>query len=424
LISEILGTLVIATLFGVIIFFLAQRFGVSLVPSISALVVFSSVALAVRIPSSALYLAPSDGTYFVEWGFSIYEDWGNGEAHARTIWPGKGIWPLIIATIYFFFGPVTVPLYAFNIFIMVATVLFLQKTVLLSTGRHAGFAFVALTLSSPALMIWGTSLFREALFWCGVSLGGLAVSFISSRQNWAGLGSILSSGVLLVAIRPDYGSIVWASLLVVIAVVYQPRVFFRSSVILFGRLLTVVSITGLFLFVFPLLNSVESSQRVDAIRDYLGREGVTTAVDAPQIPSNATPLALESLAENNVYVKLVLEGVFGLPAVWWGASAWSSPGLPNLSESVLLFGVLHFVFVATLALVYVVRVRRVAELGIVFTSIAASLVVASLATNFGIALRFRAVAEILLIPLAVGGINMVAHQITSVVKSFRSPSDN
>jgi len=293
-------------------------------------------------------------------------------------------------------------------------------------------------------MIWGTSLFREALFWCGVSLGGLAVSFISSRQNWAGLGSILSSGVLLVAIRPDYGSIVWASLLVVIAVVYQPRVFFRSSVILFGRLLTVVSITGLFLFVFPLLNSVESSQRVDAIRDYLGREGVTTAVDAPQIPStavdapqipstavdapqipsNATPLALESLAENNVYVKLVLEGVFGLPAVWWGASAWSSPGLPNLSESVLLFGVLHFVFVATLALVYVVRVRRVAELGIVFTSIAASLVVASLATNFGIALRFRAVAEILLIPLAVGGINMVAHQITSAVKSFRSPSDN
>jgi len=135
---DLVAALVLLVAFHIFVLSATKRFGVSkwVAPIVVPTVFF--VGLVLWVPSSPFFI-PSDGSYYQAWGYSLSQSWtGQSAPLESTLWPGKGVWPLIIGVFHFFLGPVVVTLIAFNSIVLGFSVVALQKAILLLTGVMQG----------------------------------------------------------------------------------------------------------------------------------------------------------------------------------------------------------------------------------------------------------------------------------------------
>jgi len=245
--SDAAGGLVILLAFLSSFMFIAKKMLVSVTPVILVTSGFFIVGMFLYLPVSPFYI-PSDASYYQAWGYSLSDYWaGEGPMVDRQIWPGKGFWPLIIAALHFFLGPIYVAAIAFNSGVFGLMILALQKSILLLSSKSGSWVLGFLVATSTPFALFGPSLLRESLFWLGASGGVLGISYLARREVRNGLLSLSWAVFLLLAIRPDAGAVIAYS-------------FVGAAIVLFGlagpfqskrkKILSALALTGL-LVSFP-----------------------------------------------------------------------------------------------------------------------------------------------------------------------------
>ena len=406
--SDAAGGLVILLAFLSSFMFIAKKMLVSVTPVILVTSGFFIVGMFLYLPVSPFYI-PSDASYYQAWGYSLSDYWaGEGPMVDRQIWPGKGFWPLIIAALHFFLGPIYVAAIAFNSGVFGLMILALQKSILLLSSKSGSWVLGFLVATSTPFALFGPSLLRESLFWLGASGGVLGISYLARREVRNGLLSLSWAVFLLLAIRPDAGVVIAYS-------------FVGAAIVLFGlagpfqskrkKILSALALTGL-LVSFP-----PASSFLIPINDPASVEGYASILSAPDITTRFLPfpgdgpgllsndgcesfLALTVLCKSLGHLPNALFGPFyweyGSGAIWW---------ISGMST-------LHFLSVSGLALTYVVsrEGRGWISLGVLGVALVSFLMFSSIMTNYGILIRFRAATEVILTPLAISGYFVISSE--------------
>lgn len=166
------------------------------------------VGLVVGVPGAPLGLG-NDYSFYFGWATEIHSSWEVGVAYdGRAIWPGKGVWPLIIGAVFWVFGPNHYVVLALSAFVTGLFVLILQVATGLLTGRVPRLSIVVFLCTSAAFVLYGALLLREPFFWLGTSLALLGVGFFQHKEYVHSFLTTCTSGLVLVLFRPDLGVIV------------------------------------------------------------------------------------------------------------------------------------------------------------------------------------------------------------------------
>ena len=409
---DLLLAFVLVAAFGVLFWFGSTKIGISRLPVALIVPPLLIAGLLFYLPASPLHV-PSDGQSYQVWGYAISESWRGvtSQVADRPLWPGKGFLPLIIALFHSIVGPVTISLIVFNTMVFGATVLALQKSVLLLTGKNTRWSMVVLVLSSTPFILFGPSLLRESLFWLGTSGGVLALSYIRSNKiGWA-LASVSWGSFVLLAARPDAGVVLVYSFLGVATVLVGVLGSTRSArrriiaVAILGAL--AVSAPHAFDFVRP---SIEPGF-IDYATDALSRPSVVTAFPSrPEMntlryddAATGTLAVVLETCERNLVVKVACEAWVNLPRTLTGPFYWEYG--PESIWIISGLSTVHFLALAGLSFVYLATRggRNWVTVGIMGVAALSLVVFAALMTNYGLLIRLRATTEIVLLPLAIAG---------------------
>lgn len=418
--QEVLATILVGALMGTILFLVARRLQVSIIPASLVSVVLAVSGLAIQVSSSPFYV-PSDASFYEKWALYLYDQ--TGEGGFPSVWPGKGVWPALMAGFYFIFGPVSVALHLFNAMIIGLILILVQKTTKLFVGKDPKSLALLALASSPAVLIFGPSLLRESLFWLGGSLGTLALALLFARKYVAGTLTLFLGCCVLLAIRPDFGLIAVYALLAPSIVIFAKMRWGPTL-----RSVLVVGISGLTLlasipFAVGLLIPQYIVENLEPVRAELAGAEVKTGFythptedpsptgPGPQGPNRISDsfgldsFGLGELCVSNDILVIICSSLATLPNVLVGPFPWELKQFSPLAGVVLVGGTFHFllVFFASLTAVTERRLRSPAT-AIIGVGMVLLCAMAAISTNYGIILRFRMIAEMVLLPLALANI--------------------
>ena len=436
LILDSLMSISILTICGYALYLLVRFWKVSFLPLAVILPSLIGVGLSLYVPLSPLYV-PSDGEYYQYWGYSLAEAWLSGEPmdSPEQIWPGKGLWPLIIGTFSALVGPVTITLIVFNALTVVLSGIVLQKTTLIWGGRSPRWSMVIVFLTSSPFLLWGPSLLREAIFWLGISLGVLALAYATVHRTLPAFLAVGISATVLLGIRPDAGIVLVygfvAMLLFLFGIVGHDRSRLRAAITSLVLLFLVLS--------FP--NALEFARGAEVTGGTiltstrsLAAENVTTSFGGPSEPSE--PSEPFQPSEPSQPSERWCESEFALmsagPAVLCSAAVHMPYALfgpfhweygPEAIWLISGASTLHFLVLGGLSTYYLLisKGRRWPLLALLGVASASLVMFSSTLTNYGILIRFRAATEVMLIPLALSGaLDLVARWKSSRQKTEKS----
>lgn len=392
-----------------------RRIRVSLLPTAVIFPVFLVAGALLYSPDSPLYL-PSDGEFYVAWGHSISNSWsGDGEQFDRQIWPGKGVWPTVIAVMHFLFGPVPTALVAINVCAFCLTIIALQKTVSLLTGQSPRWSMVLIVLTSTPFLLFGPSLLRESMFWLGAAGGVLAIAFMSRGHTRWSLLSLSWASFVLLAVRPDAGMVVVWSAAAVLAVLW---VFVGGRRSRTKVAIAATALAALAASAFPALGYFNPKVDVSYFETSaaaLSRTDVVTAF-SPIGSDSVTPSFVSSdssFCDSHVGVTAVCSGAVNLMNALFGPFPWEYGR--GLIWPIAGLATAHFLALVGFSLYYVVRSgeQKLSAVAIAMVAAITLLMFASILTNYGALIRFRAMTEIFLIPLAIAGLHESSRQFRS-----------
>ena len=372
------------------------------------------------IPGSPLFL-PSDALYYQAWGGEIASSWnGNQVDPGRQIWPGKGVWPLVIAGFYFLFGPVTLPLITLNSCIVGLSLIVMQRSTRLLCGLESPFVLLLLAMTSTPILIFGPAPLRESIYWLGASLGVLAIANLRYRHLQTSAWAFVASSFLLLAVRPDAGLVTVYSIAAACVVLagLSGTVFTSFRAKLFSSMMLAALFASFFPAVAYLSPGTEPSSVVTTAQNLstdadnsafspvfpsLADSGVQTnglAVDQPMGNLGAT---VRDLCGLSVATQVGCNAVRNLPNSLFGPFPWEYEARPVWIVSAL--STLHFLALAVFSIRYVSKRSKFDWVGVAILTVSAITfaLFASVLTNYGILIRFRATVEIMLFPLAAAG---------------------
>ena len=394
--------------------FVAKKIGLPRMPVIVISPIFLLVGFLLHLPLSPFYL-PSDGVWYQEWGFRLGERWSSGDSSVvpgaleDPLWPGKGFWPSIIALFYSVVGPVTMTLIVFNTIVLGGVTLAIQKASLLISGVRFRWGVVAGITSSLPFLIFGPSLLREAIFWLGLSLCALALSFLLHSKIIPASSSLIMGVLVVMAVRPDAGLIF--SYAFVIVFIFFLFVFNRNrknQAIAVGGILFISFLALSFPAAVKAVSPRLDTRTVEIIHDKLSNVAVTTGFGNQQVQDNPeSDGASESSCAENLYILSLCSAVTNLPYVLFGPFIWEYGG-----ESIWFIAglaTLHFIAITALALLYSLsrESSKWFAFGIFSIAAASILLFSATLTNYGILIRMRAGTEIILLPLALSAIPVI-----------------
>ena len=406
-----------------IFFLLAKKVGVAGWPSRTVVPVFFFVGLALWFPLSPLFIA-NDGEYYLSWGYSLSDAWTNsGSPLEERLWPGKGVWPLIIAIFHFLFGPVAASLIAFNSIVCGFSIVALQKAVLLISGKKSTLTIVVLVLSSPPLVMFGPSLLRESLFWLGVSLGVLSVIYFGRQEVGRGVWIFVTGSLFLLLFRSDAGVVIVFGLLAVIIIQVG---LFTGTRTLRRKLFTGLALTALVTlspFAFDLMQpGASDSERVRNGQQDLNAPAVSTAFggaeEASDVGEEASDVG-EEASDVGERCNVSATGSLGLVTTLLCYSALHFPQAmfgPFPSEFgpepiwiIASLSTIHFLVLLVPSVVYLVSLpgRGWISSGVTAVAGLSFVMISAIASNYGLLIRFRVMTEILLFPLSVAGMALM-----------------
>jgi len=374
---------------------LARRFGFKVTPLFTILGLITLSGILLHHPQSSLFL-PSDGLYYSDWGERIAEMWTGSGVIDKPLWPGRGIVPLLIGILEFTLGAHTFSMIAIGSVATTFTYLLLKISARVAFGtQRLNWLPMVLFITGLPIVLYGGAISREPYFWLGAALTVLAVALYSKGHILQSLGAVLAGGTLLLAIRSDLG----------LAIIYTVLGAVALSSLVSGTkqkkirtvLQSIVTLIILLISGPSLLDTVRpdwTPEQIEGSAMDLSRPEVTTAIERPEAEQAAW-------CESGVLAKLVCEISNNFPAVLVGPF----PGELFTSHLfvALSLGTGHFLLVGSLALVafrWVPPGSHIVFAVLTLTGLAVLLMIAALLTNYGIILRFRAVSEIFLFPLA------------------------
>ena len=369
-------------------------------------------------PEAFLPPAGDDGYYF-DWGVEIAGVLREEvEGSSRPIWPGKGVWPAVIAITHLLVeGAFLAPL-ALATVASVSLALALHRATVLIIGHSAPFALAFLILMQPAFLGWGPTLNREAFFWLGTALLVLGFAYYIRENYMKALSSGVAGAFLVIGLRYEVG-IPLAYLMLCAALAYyvsQPPIamagqrFHKWLVALPVLAISTLITTAGFLWariptlfpIFPLAVAGESGSLADAgesgsLADAVVQLYLNNEVNRSYLSTDAVTTAFQ-VSENPILG--VIEGAFR--AVF---GPFLSEMGPSLVWSILALSTLNFLLVVGLAMVFLLssRSRFFEYSGLALAALGCLVIIAFAITNYGMVMRFRFVSQILLIPLAIGG---------------------
>ena len=348
-------------------------------------------------PSSPLY-DPGDESLLL-WGQEISSAL-RGEvplADLRQIWPGKGVWPLIIGlTGLVVVDPVLLPL-AINSVVIGCIFLLLWKSAEI-VGVRSQWMFFGLFVLNPGLWVWGPLLMRENIFWVGFSM--LILGMVSRGTThfrvWSAWGA--AGATVLIGVRGDFGSVVVGVALAWIAV--EHAIYLGSRTPPVGRIrsaqIILLATGGAWLASLfstgsrtapdeesesNLADFLHSSRRV------LRKDDVISGID--------TEIPLEMLRH----------AFFGpFPSELSGGLVFVVSGI----------GTQYFLIVSILALVGASALgpgRRIVVSQTILLSCTLLAVTAFSLSNYGIQFRFKTAFVFGMVPLAVLGLEHASHTV-------------
>lgn len=396
LLTDVTGA-VIQIFFAIPLFWiLAKRLGVSRLPVAIVAGVAAPFGLLLYLPISPIFVE-SDATYYQEWGVAIANSWSGSpsELAQKQIWPGKGIWPLIIAVFYSAIGPSPVSLIIFNTLLLSLMVLLLQKAVLVLTSTADKWVTPGFVVTAVPFMTFGPSILRESFFWVGIGAITLGFCYLHKGRQYLGAANVAWGSVLVLAIRPDAGLLivlVAIALFVITTGILVPRVHwakrFVAIVVLFGLIFS-------FSPLFKLVRPETTGESVSRIADALQRESTSAF---------KSTLADENRCEGGLYSRLACQSIQNLPRAFLGPFPWEFRIQPVFIAAAL--STFHFILTLGFSFKYLAArgSKSWALLSLLALAGACLLLFSGVMTNYGILIRFRAAVEILLSPFAVGGI--------------------
>ena len=330
-----------------------------------------------------------DGNGYLRWGYQITEVfYGRLEpSDVREIWPGKGVWPLIIGlTGLLVPKPILFPLMV-NIVLMLVTVLVSQKTFSHVTASKSKSYVLPLMLLNPGFIMWGTTLMRENLAWLGLALVGLSIARRGHKSFQTQLFTAGGGFALVMATRDDLG----AAMTVIVAGTVLLMPFMTKSLaekslraILSGRFaFTLGFVMLLAAAAWWYLSSFATRADLDLSSEVAKRVSSKSQADAQTAVSKTSPIAVRAIG-----------GLFGPFPHEYGASAV----LLLVSLGTLYFGVLLMLVAARIRAGRVQETNEAATLLIIATVVAG--IVGILVGNYGAITRLTVGLTILVTPHA------------------------
>lgn len=402
----------LACLWIVIIF--ARRLAVPFVIVVSLGVLFLTSALVFHNPASDWYI-PNDGDFYWDWAVAMSR--GEDKYPDYPVWPGKGVWPYLVSHMIALGGPsIYFPL-ILNVCLTLLAVLVSLKSASLLSNSFNKWGLLALFGSWFPFWLFGPSMLREAIFWLGISLGTLSLLHLRRAENVKGILVMLSSILLLLAIRPDAGLILAYAFLAAGMVAYLS--------ILPNGLKPKLALAGLaaaLIWLFPTaLDAVrpgvaEDPSIVGRIAVDGAREIRTSAFQplpigpADEPAGEYEPIFWEAdFCLDNLYVATICNGIVNLPYALAGPFPWEFRWDPAILVAV--GSTLHFLVVVGLAISFFVRSEK-DRIGVLLLSGVASvalLLFSSILTNYGTLMRFRVVVELILLPFAIAAMQSLCR---------------
>lgn len=389
-------------------FVVAKKSNVSFVPFMVIGPALIATGLATQLPFSPLFIGLNDGGYYQQWGYAVSDSWRAGEPwEGRGFWPGKGFWPLIIAGFHFIAGPVLISLVVFNSLLIAFSVVFLQKSTELLFGVKPRVVFIALTLTSSPILLNGPTLLREAIFWLGISVSVAALTYLY-RAHWVTAISLLALSVLLIlAIRPNWGVIlaylIACAALAIWVLQTKPGLKLRTVIGVGCSFVLALSFAPALSYLAYDPSGLE--EHVKTVSLGLSGADVTTAVrPSPGTPADIPP-AFQQFLDSTLGASIARLPFLFLGPFWWEVG-------PEPIWPVVIASTLHywFLLVTGAALLVKRKNRSVTAFVLLIMSLITLASLAPVITNYGIVIRFRVVAEILLTPLSAAYVATVATE--------------
>jgi len=332
-------------------FLVTRRWDVSPAPFLVVAAVLILVGLSTQLAASPFYLGLSDGRYYLDWGFAISEAWRDGQPWSeRVIWPGKGVWPLLIAVVNYSFGPVLIALIVINALVFAFSIIFLQKATALLFGVRPKWTIIALALTSSPVLLSAPMVLREAIFWFGISAGILAITYLYRASFARGVAFLLLSALVVLGIRPNFGVVI-AYLLVAAAIAIWAlrKESISISRVFVGSTLFAVLCATFFPMFYALTAIDDVEERVSIVATALAKDGVTTALggssEVLEVPAEGVEDVPGAVCDSASYVRLFCDSLARLPFLMFGPFPWEIG--PEPVWIVVVASTLHFLFLLT-----------------------------------------------------------------------------
>jgi len=273
---------------------------------------------------------------------------------------------------------------------------------------------VGMTSSLPFL-IFGPSLLREAIFWLGLSLCTLGLSFLLHWKIIPASSSLIMGVLVLLAVRPTAG-LIFSYAFVIVFILFLV-VFNRNRInpaIAAGGILFISFLAVSFPAAVNAVSPRLDTRTFEIIHDENSNMEVSSAFGKKHVQDNPeSDGASESSCSENLYVVSLCAAVTNLPYVLLGPFIWEYGAEPIWFISSL--ATLHFIAITALALLYSFSRESSKWFAFgIFTIAAASILLFSATlANYGILIRMRAGTEIILLPLALSAIPTILEWVNA-----------
>jgi hypothetical protein len=404
--------------------YLASRI-LAVAPLPSTLLAITSLMVAATFfhPSSALVVS-SDANYYWNWADDIRSKLDAGvPLEFSNLWPGKGLWPLILAVLDAGFGGMVLISITTNALLLGLTIQISQKTASVILGRKVSSLSALAVFCSPSLVLFGASPLRETIFWLGAALMLLGfVTFFYARRRLLGAVEVFIGSAVLLAIRPDAsypvvlyffvgGTILWLA--------WRPDpprlVQIASASIFVSGLVLSAPASFSFLSKSTPLESAEINV-IDIKRNDLSSESVTTRFE--NLATLPTPVT-DGICEIETTIYAICRGIETLPSFFLGPFPWEinvSPISVFLSLSSLHFLAILALFIRETAGRRHDRAFKIFVLGAVLLS---ALLFSTVSANYGIITRFKVLTMFILASVSQVALQRLLDRLILITKDLR-----
>lgn len=393
--EDVAASLAVATLISLPGAIILRRLRLSILPFAVSAIVLGGFSALINNPSSILFIPQSDGAYYLLWATEIYEGFLGEPMPSQQIWPGKGLWPLMIAIFFLIFGPSLLALHTALVLMSACIIVILQKIVRTVSPKSNTQLVAWIYLTSPATLVYSSLLFREIPFAFGVTLGLLGLSYLHERRLGSGAATLTLSSLLCVGLRPDLGMVitftfVGLSIALLAYRSWSDRHRWRFIYLVFSAAVVAISFPASLEFVttgIPLgSDNARSGASVTDVRAYLASSS-NTPIDIPC--EGPTP-----------WMEAILCGLSSIPSILLGPIPVASSTDSGASLWLFFGATLHFLVVVLVSGFYLIKSKSGLALAALIVSVAIFAAVAVVGTNYGIVFRLRLASEIVLMPFA------------------------